>query len=98
MWEPAFCAGFQALWESGESPTFDFPPISAARHFHSEAGKPAESAPLRLEERWRCRFLAHLALFEKPRNMHTFTVSCAEPYYCCDDRKKSKDNCTIPVV
>ena len=44
MWKPAFCAGFQALWESGESPTFDFSTISTTRHFHSEAGKQPNQA------------------------------------------------------
>jgi hypothetical protein len=29
--------------------------------------------------RLRVRFGAHLARFRKPRNMHTFTDSCAEP-------------------
>jgi hypothetical protein len=52
MWKPAFCAGSQALWESGESPTFDFSPISMARHFHSEAAKQAKSGPLRLQTCW----------------------------------------------
>jgi hypothetical protein len=53
MWKPAFCAGFQALRELGESPTLDFSTISSARHFHSDAGKPAKSAPLRSQTRWR---------------------------------------------
>src|SRR5665811_23686 len=53
MWKPASCAGSQALWESGESPTFDFSPISIARHFHSEAAKQAKSGPLRSQTCWR---------------------------------------------
>jgi|SRR5271165_130676 len=81
MWKPACCAGFQALWESWKSSTFNFSTISAAPHFHSEAGKPAKSAPLRLQARWWYGFLPHQATFGKPRNMHTFTVSCAEPVY-----------------
>src|SRR5665811_2458004 len=54
MWKPASCAGSQALWESGESPTFDFSPISIARHFHSEAAKQAKSGPLRSQTCWPC--------------------------------------------
>src|SRR5438270_534249 len=49
MWKPVFCAGFQALWGSWESPPFDFSTISTTRHFHSEPDEPAKSAPLR---RW----------------------------------------------
>jgi len=56
MWEPAFCAGSQALWESGESLAFDFSPISTARHFHSETGKPAKSGPSALTDMLAVRF------------------------------------------
>lgn len=52
MWKPATCAGSQALWESWESPIFDFSPISTARHFHSEAAIPVKSGPLRSQTYW----------------------------------------------
>jgi hypothetical protein len=81
MWKPAFCAGSQALWESGKSPTFDFSPISTARHFHSETGKPAKSGPSALTDMLAVGFGADQAHFGKPLKMRTSSDSCAGPFF-----------------
>ena len=64
----------------GKSP-FDFSTVPSTRHFHSEASKTAKTAPVRLQAGFGVGCGANQARFEKPRRMHIFTVSCAEPFF-----------------
>src|SRR5215471_8484026 len=76
MWEPAFCAGFQApgkgLPSGWELPRF--PP--GARHFHSETRR---FCPFSSESAVDHCPTPKTSLCRNPRQLSTFTDSCVEP-------------------